>query len=368
MRVVHVAPTTFGSEGVYGGGERYPYELAQALAHSIDCELVTFGSRARVVREPSGLTIRILPALTYLRGHPAHPVALGLLDALRSADIVHTHQLRSAPSRLAAVGARARRQRLVVTDHGLGGGGWLGLLPRLVDRFATVSEYSARTLHAPPAKTQVIYGGVDVTRFLPDPTVSRSGVLFVGRVTPHKGIDRLLRALPDGAQLVIAGSTGHDRAMPERRYPELLARLAAGRAVTFRGSVLDEDLPRLYQQAAVFVLPSVHRTCYGRRVAISELLGLSLLEAMGSGLPVVASRIGGVPEIVRDGETGFLVEPDDAEELRERLASLLGDPSLAKRMGDRGRALALERFTWEQCAQRCLRAYRELMASPRSTR
>jgi glycosyltransferase involved in cell wall biosynthesis len=360
MRVVHVAPTVFGTDGVYGGGERYPVELARALASRIDCELVTFGSSARIVREPSGLTIRVLPAFGNLRGHPAHPLAWGLLGAVRGADIVHTHQLRSAPSRIAVVGGRAHGQRIAVTDHGLGGGGWLGLLPRLVDVYLTVSEYSARTLRVPPAKTCVIYGGVDVRRFHPDPSVTRRGILFVGRVTPHKGIDRLIAALPSGSQLTIAGSTGHDRRLPERGYPGLLARLAAGRAVAFTGSVSERDLPGLYQRAAVVALPSVHQTCYGRRVAISELLGLSLLEAMASGVPVVASRIGGVPEIVRDGETGFLVEPGAVDELRDRLAILLADRSLARRMGDRARELTLERFTWEQCADRCLSAYEQL--------
>jgi len=364
MRVIHVAPTAFGAEGLFGGGERYPLELARALTGRVDCELLTFGARPTVVREPGGLTIRVLRPLTHLRGHPAQPVAVGLPAALRGADIVHTHQLRSAPSRIAAVTARVMRlggQRLVVTDHGLGGGGWLGLLPRLFDRFLAVSAFSARTLGAPPSRTHVIYGGADAGRFSPDPAASRRGVLFVGRLTPHKGLDRLIQALPAGAELLAVGSTGHDQQLPERRYPALLARLSQGRAVSFAGPVADADLPQLYRRAAVLAFPSVHRTCYGRNVAISELLGLSVLEAMASGLPVVASRLGGLPEVVRDGETGFLVDPGDIDALRERLGMLLGDPALAARMGANARDLVLERFTWAACAQRCETAYRELL-------
>jgi glycosyltransferase involved in cell wall biosynthesis len=218
-------------------------------------------------------------------------------------------------------------------------------------------------LRAPPARTRIVYGGADPERFTPGPPSRRRGVLFVGRLTPHKGLDRLITALPAGARLTVAGTVGHDRKPPESGYPALLRRLADGRQVKFTGLVADAELPALFRGAAVFALPSVEYTCYGRHVWISELLGLSVLEAMASGLPVVASRLGGVPEIVADGETGFLVSPGDIDELRDRLALLLGDPALAADMGRRAREVVLERFTWEHCAARCLAAYQELVAN-----
>ena len=270
--------------------------------------------------------------MAHLGGHPAHPVAPGVLAAVRGAGVVHTHHTRSAPSRLAALAA-PRDALLVTTDHGLGGDAsrrWA----RRFDGFLPVSRYAAATLRAPPARTRVIYGGADPARFRPDPATPRAGVLFVGRLTPHKGVDRLLRALPAGAELTLAGTAGHDRRLPERSYPELLRSLAAGRSVRVAGPVAEEELPALHRRAAVFALPSVDRTCYGRPVAISELLGLSVLEAMASGTPVVASRIGGVPEVVTDGETGFLVDPGDVGGLHDRLATLLADRRLARRMGD----------------------------------
>jgi glycosyltransferase involved in cell wall biosynthesis len=365
MRVVHVAPTAFGAGGIFGGGERYAVELGRALARHVDCELVTFGATAGVAREAGGLTLRTLRPVAHL-GHPAHPLAAGLPRALASADVIHAHHMRSAPSRIAAVVALARRRPAVVTDHGLAGGTWGGALPRLFDRFLAVSEYSARELRAPRSRTRVIYGGVDGDRYRPDPATPRRSVLFVGRLTPHKGVDRLIRALPPGASLTVAGSAGHDRASPERDYPDLLRRLAAGRDVRFRGPVPDELLPALFRSAVALALPSVHRTCYGRWVPVSELLGLVVLEAMASGTPVVCSRIGGVPEIVEDGVTGFLVPPGDVGALRERLTQLLADRALAARLGRNAREHALERFTWDACAERCLSAYAEVTDARRS--
>jgi glycosyltransferase involved in cell wall biosynthesis len=357
MRVVHVAPTPFGAAGLFGGGERYPLELARALAAHVDCELLTFGRQPRVDRDPSGLVIRTLRTVGWWRGHPAQPVALGLPAALRRANLVHTHHLRSLPSRVSAVAAQVTGARLAVTDHGLPGSLWGGLLPRLFDLFLAVSAYSADEQGSPPARTRIIYGGADPRRYAPDPDIARAGVLFVGRLTPHKGVDRLIEAVPPGVELRIVGSTGHDPLPPENDYPRLLHHLARDRGVRFHGAARDDELPALYRSARVMVLPSVSETVYGRRIKVSELLGLSLLEAMASGTPVIASRIGGVPEIVDDGETGFLVPPGDKGALRERLAQLVGDAALAERMGRNAREAVLARFTWERVAERCLAAY-----------
>jgi glycosyltransferase involved in cell wall biosynthesis len=320
-----------------------------------------------VVEDPSGLVVRVLRPLTYLHGHPAHPLAPAMVASVVRADVVHTHHMHSAPSRLAALAAHARvpgrqrRRSVVVTDHGLLGSDWFGLLPRLFDRFLTVSRHSAAVLGAAPEKTRVVWGGVNPAVFTPEPACTRAGVVFVGRLTPHKGIDRLIAALPDGATLTIAGVGGHDERPPESGYVAHLQRLAAGRDVRFIGAVTEADLPALYRSAAVAAMPSVNVTCYGKTHAVSELLGLTAIEAMASGTPVVASRIGGLTEVVVDGETGYLVEAGDVAALRGRLAELIADPARARDMGAAARQRTLQRFTWEACAQRCLAAYRELV-------
>ena len=341
---------------MFGGGERYPYELARAMSRRTPTRLLTFGSAAETRREDD-LEIVTLRRIATLKGHPVHPVARGLRSHLSTADVVHTHHMRSASSRMAALIAKPTSKTLVVTDHGLGGGGWLGLLPKMFDAFLTVSEFSAKTLRAPPERTHIVYGGCDPDRFRPGRDTKRQGVLFLGRITPHKGIDRLLKALPPKVHLTIAGTAGHDPHPPENMYPALLHDLARGKNVRFAGQIGDARLPELYRAAQVYVLPSVDVTCYGKRVEISELLGLTLLEAMASGTPVIATRTGGLPEVVRDGETGYLVEPGDERALRAAIEEVIGDRKRADRMGRAGRELVLEKFTWEKCVDRCLAAY-----------
>jgi len=140
----------------------------------------------------------------------------------------------------------------------------------------------------------------------------------------------------------------------------LLRSLARQKDVEFLGTVGDAELPRLYREAAVLAMPSVERTCYGRAMRVSELLGLAALEAMASGTPVIASRVGGLVEIIQDGQTGFLVPPGDVQTLHERLNQVLREPKLAQRLGANARELVLERYTWAKVAERCLEAYAAL--------
>ncbi|HEX2222204.1 MAG TPA: glycosyltransferase family 4 protein, partial [Candidatus Limnocylindria bacterium] len=137
MRVIHVAPTAFGAAGLYGGGERYPMELARALAKHVRCELVTFGPQRGEQRD-DGFRTRVVRPLGYIGGHPARPIAPSLPAALRGADVVHAHQARSPASIVAALAARMRGVPTAVTDHGLQGSEWGGLVRRVFDRYLLV--------------------------------------------------------------------------------------------------------------------------------------------------------------------------------------------------------------------------------------
>jgi glycosyltransferase involved in cell wall biosynthesis len=133
----------------------------------------------------------------------------------------------------------------------------------------------------------------------------------------------------------------------------LLARLpsqVAGR-VRHRAWVDHAEIPSLYRSSAMLVLPSV----------CEEPFGMPLVEAMASGLPVVATRVGGIPEVVEDGVTGLLVPPEDPVALAEAIARLLDDREYAAALGAAGRRRAEERFSWESVTARMRGLYADLL-------
>ena len=166
----------------------------------------------------------------------------------------------------------------------------------------------------------------------------------LGRFSPEKGLDVLLRALPEleGVTAVLVGDG------PERAHLEELAReLGVADRVVLPGW---QDEPAA-QLRAFDVLVSPSR---------SEALPLAIVEAMLAGLPVVATDVGSVSEAVVAGETGLLVAPEDAAALAEAILTLRDDPDARRRMGERGRQLAGERFTPEAMAQAFEALYREI--------
>lgn len=170
-------------------------------------------------------------------------------------------------------------------------------------------------------------------------------VLFAGRVMPQKGLDYLLRAMAliaTPCTLVVAGE-GHE--LPRQRA--LATELGLGNRVSFRPDIVGPGLHALYARAAAVVVPSVW----------PEPFGLVGPEAMSFGTPVVAFRVGGIPEWLDHGETGFLVEPRDVRGLAERIESLLRDAVLAQRLGSRGREVAQERFSLDGYVDRVVRVF-----------
>lgn len=228
-----------------------------------------------------------------------------------------------------------------------------------------------------PARVVVVHNGVDTDVFSPDPRreahhrlgidPDRPSVVFVGRLTRQKGIEHLLAAAADidpAAQLVLLPSAPDT---PEIGR-EMRARAAA--LADTRGSVLwlEQVIPRselvqVLTQASVFVCPSVY-----------EPFGLVNAEAMACGTPVVATAVGGIPEIVVDGETGWLVDfeagadgnPKDPERFAADLAGavnrILADPEAGRVMGAAGRARALEHFAWPAVAARTVEVYGSALA------
>lgn len=171
-------------------------------------------------------------------------------------------------------------------------------------------------------------------------------ILFVGRVTPQKGLEYLIRALPKvkaPCTLVVAGD-GYQ--LPALR--RLAARLGMADRISFRGALDRAAVHELYARAAVLAVPSVWPEPYG-------MVGP---EAMSYGVPVVGFRVGGIPDWLVDGETGFLVDPRDVTGLARSIDALLRDPALAQRLGARGREVAEERFTFDRHVDELLQVFR----------
>jgi phosphatidyl-myo-inositol dimannoside synthase len=203
-----------------------------------------------------------------------------------------------------------------------------------------------------PLAGVLIPPGVDGARFHPASTEERAAtrrhfgldpdrplVLGVSRLVPRKGFDIVIQAMagldagPSGPQLAIAGA-GRDRARLEKR--------AAGK-VRFLGRVDDADLPALYACADVFAM-----CCRDRwRGLEAEGFGIVFLEAAACGVPSVAGRSGGSHEAVADGETGYVVKPQDVAAVRAAIGRLVTDEQLRKRMGEAARRRAVDEFAYD---------------------
>jgi phosphatidylinositol alpha-1,6-mannosyltransferase len=274
----------------------------------------------------------------------------------------------AAPLGLLAAGLRRRTgiERVVAQTHGHEAGwtvvpgtkGTLRRIARSADVVTYLGEYTRARLEPPLGELtdlRQLAPGVDTDVF--HPTVDgaairakyglsgRPVVVCVSRLVPRKGQDVLIEALPeirrrvpDAALLIVGGGPNRAR----------LQKLAAGSDVVFTGSVPWPELPAYFAAGDVFAMP-----CRTRLGGLDvEGLGIVYLEASATALPVVAGDSGGAPEAVREGETGYVVNGRDAAQVADRVATLLADPELAKRMGAAGRSWVERDWRWATQAER----------------
>jgi phosphatidylinositol alpha-1,6-mannosyltransferase len=229
------------------------------------------------------------------------------------------------------------------------------------------------SLDLPSVRVRRVPLGTDPSHFRPgvDPRAVRERfglnggpwLLTVARLEWHKGIDTVIKALPavraayPGARYAVAG-VGDRRPHFER----LVAELGLGDAVRFLGAVPDEDLPALYGAADLYVGASrLHDL-------MAEGFGISLVEASACGLAVVGGRSGGVPDAVRDGETGILVDPDDPAAVAAGIGRLLADGELRKRFGAAGRRAVETYYNWDRVVRDLIQIDAEFRRSPPAAR
>ncbi|MFD5723015.1 glycosyltransferase family 4 protein [Streptomyces sp. NPDC127036] len=267
---------------------------------------------------------------------------------------------------------RAGARRIVATTHGHEAG-WAQLpaartlLRRIGESTDTITylgeytrsriaaaltpEAAARMVQLPPGVDEGTFhpgsGGAEVRARLG--LTDRPVVVCVSRLVPRKGQDTLVRAMPrvlakhpDAVLLIVGGGPY------EKDLRALVRDTGVTESVRFTGAVPWSELPAHYGAGDVFAMP-----CRTRRGGLDvEGLGIVYLEASATGLPVVAGDSGGAPDAVLDGETGWVVHGGSAEETADRVTTLLADPELRRRMGERGRAWVEEKWRWDLLAER----------------
>ena len=388
---------------IYGGAGIHVQFLTRELKALCDVEARCFG---KVESDEPGLSARGAEPRSGLQNpDPRASKILGPLDinlqwaaSLGDIDIVHCHTWYSHFAGVLA--SRLHQAPLVLTTHSLephrpwkheqlGQGGyamscWIERTAyQAADGVIAVSQGMKRDvmeLYGVPAeRVQVIYNGIDPDFYAPtyddnllrkygvDPT--QPFVLFVGRITRQKGIAQLIQAIPlltPGVQVVLcAGAPDTPEIAAEAQA--LIAQVQAKRpgVIWIQEMMPHSELRVLYTHATAFVTPSLY-----------EPFGIINLEAMSCGTPVVGSAVGGIPEIIMDGVTGFLVplkaksatdfEPADPAQFQADLAAklneLLANPELAKKMGDESRKRAVGVFSWKSIAAQTLDFYQHVLS------
>jgi alpha-maltose-1-phosphate synthase len=384
---------------VYGGAGVHVDYLSRELARLIDVEVRCFGEQelrdgALRVHGYAADARRVAAAAQELRA-PLDALARCIDFAATpiDADVVHCHTWYSHFGGIVA--KLLYGLPLVITTHSLEpsrswkreqlGRGYdlstwvektaLEMADAVVAVSRSMREDTLRLFAVDPARVSVIYNGIDADEYRPVETrdqLARYGidpavpyVLFVGRVTRQKGILHLLAAcehLPPGTQVVLCAGAPDTPQIADAVRSAVGALQRRRPGVVWIAERVDRSVAiELYSHAAVFCCPSIY-----------EPFGIINLEAMACGTAVVASAVGGIPEIVVPEETGLLVpfaaggdgEPIDApgyaRDLAAALDRLLGDAPLRRRMGEAGRARVLREFTWSAIARRVVALYESL--------
>jgi 1,4-alpha-glucan branching enzyme len=221
------------------------------------------------------------------------------------------------------------------------------------DALVAVSMYTKKELiefyGIEEDKIQVIYNGVDMQKFNPNKNKAslrreigleekQKIVLFVGRFYRRKGLTTLLQSIPKVVQkfrdvkFVISGEGSKQN---KTKLIRMARKLRIQNSILFLGYFPDEKLPDLYAASDIFVLPALY-----------ENFPFAILEAQSTGLPVISTKVGGIPELIIDKKTGLLFDPENSEQLVEEITALLQNPQFAEEIGTRGRRRIKEKFNW----------------------
>ena len=368
---------------VYGGAGVHVEHLAAELRKKIDVDVHCFG-------EPRTDAVGHAVPAALLGANQAIQtlgVDLEMVDATDGVDVLHSHSWYANMG--GHIGSLLHGVPHVLTAHSLeplrpwkeeqlGGGyrvsSWIertayeGAARIIAVSHGMRADVLAAYPDVDPDRVVVVHNGIDTSVYRPDPDTtavdalgidrSRPYVLFVGRITRQKGIVHLVNAarqFDDGVQLVLCASSPDTKEIGEETaaaVEKLRAERGDASVVWVQDQVPRPELIQLFTHALAFVCPSIY-----------EPLGIVNLEAMACETAVVASAVGGIPEVVVQGETGLLV-PYDAAEPRafehafaDAVNEIAADPARARSMGAAGRARAVSDFGWDAIADQTIAVY-----------
>jgi glycosyltransferase involved in cell wall biosynthesis len=355
----------------WGGQSNRILNVCRGLAERGHGVLIAAPGDSELVRRAATAGLPVEGSMQFRRGFRPRSVArdVAIMRRLlrrRQFDLIHTHG--SQDSWITALANLPKRRPVVRTKHNVfpirdhAANRWLygRFFDRLICNSTAIVEQCAAKPYIERGKLARIYSAVDLGRFTrPDPEGvaslrsewgnRRPVLVLAARLRPEKGhqflleaVGRLRRNFPR-ILLVLAGD-GSLRPGLEQQA----ASLGIADHVRFLG--LRNDIPEILATADLFILPS-----------LSEGIGTAAIEACAAGLPVVSSRVGGMPEVILDGVTGRLVEAGNVDELTEAVAGILSDPDRARTMGDAAHRHAAENFTIDALVAQTETVYSELL-------
>ncbi len=364
IRVLHVTPAIFGSAGYFGGGERYVHNIAHAVKEvfgsQFQISIVGFANGPERMLTEGQVGIRILTTESFGTNYLGY-YSGALWSVADASELMHIHQPFTPSGEFAMMVGAQLGKPMVTTD--LGGGelrGPAGDHPiAWTTRVVALSKFAASMVGELDIPIEVVLGPVD-KKFLRAPLNlrTRHGALYVGRILPHKGIDRIVRALPRGLRLTIAGTE------VDHAYLQHLRDLSRNKQVEFLFNPTDETIIELYSAARVHICASTFVDWQGRYHAKAELMGITALEALASGTPILVSATGSLPELVDGADVGRVF--NNETELRELLDEVAEEGWPAPDTSRRCRDYCDRRFGPERVGRRIGACYHRALRMSRS--
>lgn len=371
MRVLMVTP---GYYPIKGGTEAVVESLAVELNRvGINADVMTFNMNQKwhpewkgKTEEVNGVIVHKIPALNWLPIEHSPRITLNVnvipgryRRLLAEYDIIHFHETEFSFPLFSFFVKKPKIFHLHGIDTEFFKRYFLSrlILKHVADLYISVSRRMKQDLielGIPENRTVHLPNSIDTKVFCPGDIKSENLVLFVGRITAIKGLHILLRSLnyiEQKVNLIIIGPMGSNV-----QYAQSIQKLMMDEnlnhkhKITYMGPKDKTEIIKWYQRASLVVSPS-----------LTEAFGLVNLEAMACGTPVIATNVGGIPEVVRNCENGLLVPPNNALKLAKAIQCLLDDKDLRSRFGENGRRRALNNFSLEVIVNKVRRIYQTMV-------